>query len=163
MSEWLFYSAAVVRAEMMFPGTSIAGAMNDAISSGMIRRRRIEGLDFVPVLNPGQSYPGVVLSDGTNPYDRPPEISRADFEAWLASLAPNGRESLETAKSKPDRSYGKIDAPLLSKMREMILSGEAASPSAAALHFVEEAVGGGSLESKQRRLQRGYEKTYGVT
>lgn len=62
---------------------------------------------------------------------------------------------------KPTRSYENEDRSLVEKMNRLIESGECPSRSAAALRFVDEAVGNGNTISKQRRLVRAYDKVFG--
>jgi hypothetical protein len=52
------------------------------------------------------------------------------------------------------------DAPLVETMREMILNGKATGPYNAALAVVDRAPGAGTTESKVRRLERRYRRTY---
>jgi hypothetical protein len=51
------------------------------------------------------------------------------------------------------------DAPLVERMRQLVLSGECSSPTAAAWTLVDEAKGG-TADSRVRRLQRRYDETY---
>jgi hypothetical protein len=48
------------------------------------------------------------------------------------------------------------DAPLLDKMRELIVGGKAFSPHGAALKVADKASGNGTVESKATRLSRRY-------
>lgn len=81
--------------------------------------------------------------------------------ADLLGTAPRGSNSDPPKKAPVDRSFKKDDRALVEKMRPHVQGG--LSQNGAALLFVDEAVGGGSAESKQRRLQRLYSKIYGVT
>ena len=64
-------------------------------------------------------------------------------------IRPRGRRS---GRKKGSGSYEKQDAPLVEEMKELIDSGDAASPHAAAMQVVGRAKGAGTQESKVRRL-----------
>ncbi|MEZ0020072.1 hypothetical protein [Sinorhizobium fredii] len=87
------------------------------------------------------------------------QVSENSVGEWRAAVfAPR-----QVAARKPTRDFLGNDKPLLAKMHELIQSGEVNSPSAAALRFVDEAIGSGDVVSKQRRLQRAYAKVYGAS
>lgn len=68
------------------------------------------------------------------------------------------------AQGRPRSSGSKAasDAPLIQRMRALVEAGGGdVSATAAAQQVVDEAQGGGTEESKVRRLQRGYAKLYG--
>jgi len=75
----------------------------------------------------------------------------------------NERPVTPPNRTARDRSMSVADAPLVQEMRSLIQGGKASSPSAAALHVVDRAAGSGTTVSKQRRLERRYHRTYGVT
>lgn len=54
------------------------------------------------------------------------------------------------------------DQPLLEEMRQLIEAGEVTGPNPAALHVVGRAAGGGTLESKVRRLEKRYLQKFGA-
>ncbi|CDX58589.1 hypothetical protein MPL3365_30197 [Mesorhizobium plurifarium] len=87
------------------------------------------------------------------------DVDLESLEEALADLL--GTRTAQPRKAGKDRSFEKDDKPLVEQMRSHVQGG--LTPSAAALLFVDEAVGGGSAESKQRRLQRLYSKIYGET
>jgi hypothetical protein len=82
------------------------------------------------------------------------------------------RESLNRALKKATRysgtnagahpsSLAQDDAPLVEEMRALIESGEATGAYSAALAVTDRAKGGGSSDSKTRRLERRYSKRFG--
>jgi len=58
------------------------------------------------------------------------------------------------------RGWGVADTALINQMRAWVLSGESSSPTDAARGLVDQAKGSGTVESKIRRLERGYYKVY---
>lgn len=110
MSEWCSEAEAIARAEIRFPGVpSIAAAALAAIRGGEIKKRgggeriRRHALDFVPVLNPGQNYEGLIDDYGRSILETSPiEINVRDLEAWLARMAgsiPDATIELASEKS----------------------------------------------------------------
>ncbi len=73
---------------------------------------------------------------------QPAHIAKAPGLHW-----PQGTNSLEAS-----------DAPLLESMRQMLTEGTVASVWAAAGKVADQAVGGGTLDSKQKRLARRYKR-----
>src|SRR5688500_14874144 len=57
--------------------------------------------------------------------------------------------------------YEAQDAPILEKMRQAIKETPGLSPTAAAARFVDEAAGGGTSESKGKRLVQRYSEKFG--
>ena len=90
-----------------------------------------------------------------------PSDQIADVEARAKDkggrpLQPEGASAKKRGRKKGDGSYAAIDLPLLSEMKELILSHRAASPEEAARMLAEKAFGPGSLESKAERLAKRY-------
>jgi hypothetical protein len=83
-------------------------------------------------------------------------LKKREFESWVAKLV--GRSGL--GRPKHSGSWDIADRPLLDKMNAAIKAGLAKSATDAARQFASEAQGGGSFESKVRRLQRRYEQRY---
>lgn len=79
----------------------------------------------------------------------PPMANVADAPPRAANRAKVGRPSGSGTNARRD-------APLLAEMAELINSGQAASPNAAALAVADRAAGGGTLESKAARLRRAF-------
>lgn len=67
---------------------------------------------------------------------------------------------LKAARKHPS-SLADLDAPLIEAMHSLIKKGEESGPNPAALRVVDEAAGFGQVESRARRLERGYIKKYG--
>jgi hypothetical protein len=75
---------------------------------------------------------------------------KEDFDHWLKRTFPHGR-------GRPRGSGMQIaDQPLLREMRQLIQAGKASSPTDAARHVVDKALGGGTPDSKIRRLEKHY-------
>jgi hypothetical protein len=89
------------------------------------------------------------------------DVDLDSLEEALADLLATTTTNAPPPRKKVDRSFDKQDRPLVEQMHPHVLGG--LKPNAAALLFVDKAVGGGSTESKQRRLQRLYSKLYGAT
>jgi hypothetical protein len=76
------------------------------------------------------------------------QLHRSDLDRLLAAV-PKKR------KGRPaGGGYQQSDQPIIEKMRAMLANGDFLSPTAAAEHFADEAEGGGTRESKARRLVR---------
>ena len=76
-----------------------------------------------------------------------------------------GGAAKAVGKGRPGRrkgagSYEALDAPLVEKMHQLITEGMALSDHAAALKVVDRAAGGGTDESKARRLTDRYKRKY---
>jgi hypothetical protein len=75
---------------------------------------------------------------------------KKDFDRWLKRTFPQGG-------GRPRGSGMQIaDLPLLREMHQLILAGQASSPTDAARQVVDKAIGGGGQDSKIRRLERHY-------
>ena len=80
---------------------------------------------------------------------------------WPTGDKPTPNKKIGKPGRPPGTGYHKKDAPLLRKMNELILTGEANSRLQAADMVVDGAIGGGTPESKKKRLLRGYSAEYG--
>jgi hypothetical protein len=89
-----------------------------------------------------------------------PQLASANtFKTSVASDAvrPTGRRGRPTGSG----TYTESDGPLLLEMRALLKDGVALSIHAASLRVAERARGGGSLESKARRLRDAYAARWG--
>lgn len=92
------------------------------------------------------------------------------FPSKLAYFVFVTRESLDgclrnergSAPRRHPSSLANVDEPLLVEMHKLIAGGEASGPYAAALCVVERAAGTGKMESRAKRLERGYAIKYGT-
>jgi hypothetical protein len=105
MSEWCSETEAFARAEIRFPGvTSIRAALADAMRSGDVARRggRTKGnLDYVPVLNPGENYPGLIDDLATAV-----QVNIGDLEKWMRRVAGLDHPVVETMPPRTARRRG---------------------------------------------------------
>ena len=73
-----------------------------------------------------------------------------------------GKQADKRAKEKKERGrpegtgYQKADAPLLEEMNKLMVAGDADGPWQAAGRVVEKAIGGGTEDSKKKRLIKAY-------
>jgi hypothetical protein len=58
-------------------------------------------------------------------------------------------------------SYEALDAQIVEQMREVLIKEKNLSPTAAAMRFADGAIGGGTVESKAKRLAERYSAKYG--
>jgi hypothetical protein len=98
MVEWISLADAHVRVELSFPGvSSILAALSSAIKRGEVRTRggglrkadyvTELNLDFVPILNPGENYPGLIDDSGRpSLINSEVEIYVNDLETWIARI-----------------------------------------------------------------------------
>jgi hypothetical protein len=63
-------------------------------------------------------------------------------------------------RPKGSGSFAKQDEPLISEMDKLIRNGDANSPHYAAKLVADKATGAGAFDSKVRRLERLYKKTF---
>ncbi|TIN03907.1 MAG: hypothetical protein E5Y59_19485, partial [Mesorhizobium sp.] len=113
-------------------------AMKDgriSVRGTLLRRKR--SLDFVPILNPGQNYEGLIDDNGRQidaQYDIDTrEVNLADLLKWMAKFNTSPTVNPEPANQNNDqddaptqgrprgRSYVLLDAPLVEQMRQMVL------------------------------------------
>ena len=94
------------------------------------------------------------------PHDPIADVEAREKDEGGRPLQPEGASEMATPKrrgrKKGDGSYAIIDLPLLSEMKELILSHRAASPEEAARMLAEKAFGSGTQESKVERLAKRY-------
>jgi hypothetical protein len=101
---------------------------------------------------------------------RNPTKQDSDVEEVVAAMMAAGvpfpgesRPSLRTPrKGRPKGSgaYSKQDKPLIAEMASLIKTGTATSIHNAAQRVAERAVGGGTFDSRVRRLERGFKKEF---
>ncbi|SMH36085.1 hypothetical protein [Mesorhizobium australicum] len=130
------------------------GDLTDYTTRWTAARERVPPDLFEQPIRFGPGSPCVIYNDGTH------SIWNAPYKDPMVRFL---TEDVPKAQKPVDRSYAKQDAPLLEEMRRMIVCGQSPSAWNAALAVVDRAVGGGSVESKQQRLHRGYGKKYGAT
>jgi hypothetical protein len=70
-------------------------------------------------------------------------------------------EGKRRGRPRGSGSYKPADAPLVEQMRKLMLDNPSLSPSAAATRLAEQAAGGGTLDSKAKRLAERYLEKYG--
>jgi hypothetical protein len=104
------------------------------------------------------SGPGCVEQEGRGRHLYRFLIDAASFAAWLNQLVPE--KAAKANKRAPNgRNYRKDDAPIVADMRNLIVSSPQ-SPESAARCFVKRAIGGGTDDSKVKRLALHYRETY---
>lgn len=81
-------------------------------------------------------------------------------EDRLQSPAPIRANKKGSAGRRPGSSLDKSDGILIDKMADLIRSGEATGPTVAAEMLAQKAGGGGTVESKSKRLQRKFIEKY---
>ena len=97
---------------------------------------------------------------GNNPLSRlSARIRRAEEVAALWEYDPPEPTKEIEEKEPSSRGYAKADAPLIKRMHKMITENQG-SITEASTQLAPEAVGGGTEESKAKRLERGYIEKY---
>lgn len=82
------------------------------------------------------------------------QVRRADLNALLQRVEP------KPPRGRPKGgAYAESDRQIVERMRTALASGDFTSPTAAATHFAEEAKGGGTTDSKAKRLVRLYQES----
>ncbi len=159
MADWLNYP------EARFRASKSVGAMADDMLASAVERNflitRPSGKKDRQLVHRDLAYLPGGLSFLAE-VDIEPDIEATSFVRWLTALegpVPSAVAQPEKKKSS-SRSMHAADMPLVEAMRSLIAS-TPMSPSAAALHFVDEAGGTRDVTSRQRRLVRLYLKTYG--
>lgn len=154
MSEWVSLIEAQAMIEVRFPAApsmfdAAAKAMKDGrISTRGTLLRSKSKLDYVPVLNPGENYPGLIDDNGRalndSRYDLDTrEVNLDDLRSWMARFTSTPAMNAEPANQNSDRdiqaprrpkgrSYALLDAPLVDQMRQMVVEHTQPSPTAAA-------------------------------
>jgi hypothetical protein len=84
---------------------------------------------------------------------------KRQFLNWLLASCAAPVSDTADASARDGRLYGATDAPLLDEMERLLVSLEVASVTQAAMRVVDRAKGGGTPESRARRLQRAYDKS----
>jgi hypothetical protein len=85
---------------------------------------------------------------------RPVFFDRGEFDTWFNKIFPKSKHA--GGRPTGSGSYAPMDEPLLWKMRELIQSKQAKSANDAASKVAKESQGGGTIDSRQRRLHRTY-------
>ena len=128
-------------------------------------------LDFIPILNPGETYPGVLDEYGAPP-ERGPyrNIDLEDLKAATALIKRGAASFAEAeAPASPSRPRGRglqaADTGIVKEMNRWFKAGEANSPTDAAWKIIglrgDGAQGGGTPQSKVDRLVRRHKQFYG--
>jgi hypothetical protein len=90
------------------------------------------------------------------PENRAEQVSEIQRNAEPQSLGADGNRDRRRGRPKGSGSYEAADAPLIEAMRAAILANPTLSPTAAALQVAHRAAGGGTDESKAKRLAAAY-------
>ena len=89
--------------------------------------------------------------------DQGGEKDQSDSIGWSGKMESNKRSR---GRPKGVGSLESVDAPLVEEMRSDILNDSSLSPTAAAYRVIDRAKGGGSAESKAKRLVERYSEKY---
>lgn len=110
---------------------------------------------------------GVLLRDGRTAFvgvevsDQPPSPASARFPGEPSADFDEPGNLLPPPDQLGAPGYIQADMPLLDEMWRLVLSGGSPSVRAAAIQLAEKAAGGGTLESRQKRLERHYRQRHG--
>jgi hypothetical protein len=131
------------------------GTSNRSDESGHLFVRRS---DLARALAPaGEPSPKQIAESSSTTHEpaaaAPPSNQKAGQRKPSSAAVSHGRP-------KGSGSLERADAPLIERMRKLIMEGECVSPTAAAQAVAADAMGAGTLDSKVRRLVERYGAKY---
>jgi hypothetical protein len=174
MRERYSFQEALARIQYRMGIANVTELLQDAIQAGVIRVAS-------PEPDPPAPEPREIFRDAVSLYaggmtyiDReydpafqepdPEWVSAPDLERWLDELTGLQKNPVERPHRPKGTNLANADAAFIERMREMIVAQSLPSPTAAAKSVVGDGsavMGGGTPESKVRRLVDRYKLAYG--